>query len=145
MATSIDGKILETLHAHLKTLTFTPVLQIAVPDVDFPKSEQSKPANFLEEMFLPNQTNQVTRGSEPQQHRGIFQVTVLWKSGQGVIKALDTAGLIIEHFKDQVLFSDDGTVRVTIDREPWASPKIPDGDRTRWPVSIRYHAFESEG
>ena len=144
MATGTNGKILEALYAHLKTLVFTPALEIALPDIDFPKGGGDKPDNYLEILFLPNQTRQVTYGDDAQQYRGIFQVTVLWKSGQGAIKALDTAGEIIKHFKDEVLFSDAEDVRIVIDREPWASPKIPDGARTRWPVSIPYHAFENE-
>lgn len=144
MNTGTHAKVLVALLEHLRTLTTDPELSVAWPGVDFPRNGEEKPANFLEVQFLPNQTRQITYGGDAQQLRGILQISVMWKAGSGVIGALDAAGQVIEHFKDQVLFSDDGQVRIVIDREPWASPNLPDGDRMRWPVSIQYHAFEAE-
>lgn len=144
MADETDTKIIKTLFTHLEALTTDPPLEIAWPEVNHPRHGNSKPDEFLEVQFLPNQPRQITLGSDPQELRGILQVSVKWKSGNGIIDALNVAGQIIKHFKDQVLFSADGSVRVVIDGVPWASPNIPDGARMKWPVSIPYHAFEEE-
>ncbi|MTH96419.1 phage tail terminator-like protein [Roseibium sp. RKSG952] len=144
MTGGADARILRTLLAHLHGLSLTPALEIAWPGMNFPVNGSEKPDNYLEATFLPNKTRQVTFGDDPQQQRGLLQVSVLWKSGQGVMDALDVAGQVIRHFRHQYLFSSDGTVRVVIDGEPWASPNLPDGDRMRWPVSIPYHAYEKE-
>ncbi len=143
MNTGTHAKVLVTLLDHLRTLTTDPELDVAWPGADFPRHGNSKPENFLDVQFLPNQTRQITMTDDPQQQIGILQVSVVWKSGRGVINALDVAGQVINHFKNQTLFHDDG-LKVVIDREPWASPNLPDGDRMRWPVSIPYHAFEAE-
>ncbi len=142
MATSTDAIILAVLLERLKTLIFTPALAVAEPGIDFPASGQTKPDNYLQVAFLPNQTRQVTMGDDPQQKRGLLQVSVYWKSGVGHIKPLDAAGRIIDHFKNQTMFA--SGVRITISSEPWAASPIQEDDRVLIPVTIPYHAFEPE-
>lgn len=125
---------------HLDTLEFSPSLPIAYPGITFPAAGAVKPENYLTATYLPNVTRTVTIGGGTQQHRGIFQVSVFWKSGVGLVKPLDIAGQIIGHFpKDLLLYS--GAVRVKIDRKPWASSPIQEDDRVQIPVSIPFHCF----
>jgi hypothetical protein len=142
MATSTDAIILDALTAHLTTLVFSPTLAIAHPGVEFPAGGGTLPDNYLKIDFLPAQTRQVTIGSDPQQKRGVFQVTVYWLRGQGLIDPLDVAGQIIGHFRNRVLFAS-GT-RITISSEPWAASPLEDDVRLQLPVSIPYYAFEPE-
>jgi hypothetical protein len=118
------------------------ILPIAGPNVTFPAAGQAKPGKFIELTFLPNQTRQITIGDDPQQKRGIMQVSVMWPLGIGLTEALDVAGQIIERFKNQTLFATG--VKITISSEPWAASPLKDVDRMRVPVSIPYIAFESE-
>ena len=141
MATSTEAMILAALLDHLKLLTFSPALDVAEPGIQFPAAGEDKPDNYLAVTFLPNQTRQVTLGDDPQQKRGMLQISVFWKIGQGVIKPLDIAGQIINHYRNQTLWA--GTTRVTIYNEPWAASPIQD-DRVQIPVTISWHAFEKE-
>lgn len=142
MAAYTEAMILQALTDHLTALAFIPVLPIVHQGIDFPAAGQTKPANYLSLTFLPNQTRQVTIGDDPQQKRGMLQVSVFWKRGQGVIKPLDVAGQIINHFKNHVLFA--SGIRITIDPEPWAAGPLQDDDRVQVPVTIPFHAFEPE-
>ena len=140
MATSTDAMIFTALGTHLRTMA--DVLPVAGPNVGFPAAGQTKPGKFLELLFLPNRTRQITLGDDPQQKLGILQVSVMWPIGSGIPDALDVAGQIINRFKNQTLFA--SGVRITISSEPWASSPIQDVDRMKVPVTIPYHAFEQE-
>ncbi|MQX89133.1 phage tail terminator-like protein [Sinorhizobium meliloti] len=118
------------------------VLPIAAPNVVFPAAGQPLPAKYLRLAFLPNQTRQITMGNDPQQKRGLFQVSVVWPVGQGIIGALDVADQVIDHFKNQSLFA--SGVKVTISSEPWAAGPLQEGERVQIPVTIPYIAFEPE-
>jgi hypothetical protein len=142
MAVSTEAMILAALLDHLKTLAFTPALEVAEPGRGYPEVGKQKAANYLAVFFLPNQTRQVTIGDDPQQKRGLLQVSVFWRAGVGLIKPLDVAGAIINHFKNQVLFANG--IRITIYNEPWAAPPLQEDDRVQIPVSIPFFAFEPE-
>ena len=142
MATATDALILAALLDHLAALTFTPPLPVAQPGIAFPPSGEDKPDNYLAVAFLPNRTRQVTLGDDPQQKRGLLQVSVYWKAGAGLIKPLDAAGRVIDHFNNKTLFASD--VKITISGEPWASGPIQEDDRVQIPVTIPYTAFEPE-
>ena len=142
MATGVDANILAALCEHLAALALVPALPIAFPGVAFPEVGEDKPEIYLAVAFLPNQTRRITLGSDPQQKRGIFQVDVYWTAGVGLIKPLDVAGQIIDHFKNQTLFT--SGIRITITGEPWAASPLSEDDRVKIPVTITYHAFEAE-
>ena len=142
MATGTDAIILAALLDHLATLDLSPALAIAQPGVGFPPTGQVKPDNYLAVSFLPNRTRQVTLGDDPQQKRGLLQVSVYWKAGAGLIKPLDVSGRVIDHFNNKTLFASD--VKITISAEPWASSPIQEDDRVQIPVTIPYTAFEPE-
>lgn len=135
--------ILAALLDHLKTLVFTPALPVAEPGITFPVAGQATPANYLAVFYLPNQTRQVTLGDDPQQKRGLLQVSVYWRAGAGQIKAFDVAGAIVKHFANRQFTTPNGTV-ITIYNDPWAASPIQEDDRVQIPVTIPYSAFEQE-
>ena len=140
MAAGTDAIIFKALTDRL--LAMPEVLPVAAPNIVFPPAGQQTPAKYLRLAFLPNQTRQVTVGDDPQQKRGLIQVSVVWPVGQGIIAALDVADQVIDHFKNQTLFA--SGVRITISSEPWAAGPLQDGDRVQVPVTIPYIAFEPE-
>ena len=142
MATGTDALILAALLDHLAALIFTPPLPVAQPGIAFPPPGEDKPDNYLAVTFLPNRTRQVTLGDDPQQKRGLLQVSVYWKAGAGLVKPLDASGLVIDHFNNKTLFA--SGVKITISGEPWASGPIQEDDRVQIPVTIPYTAFEPE-
>lgn len=142
MATATDAIILAALLDHLAALTFTPPLPVAQPGITFPPAGESKPDNYLAVSFLPAQPRQVTLGDDPQQKRGLLQISVYWKAGGGLIKPLDAAGLVIDHFNNMTLFA--SGVKITISGEPWAAGPIQEDDRVQIPVIVPYTAFEPE-
>ncbi|WP_112803580.1 phage tail terminator-like protein [Rhizobium sp. SYY.PMSO] len=142
MATATDALILAALLDHLAALQFQPPLPVAQPGIAFPPAGQDKPDNYLAVSYLPNRPRQVTLGDDPQQKLGLLQVSVYWKAGGGLIKPLDAAGQIIDHFNNKTLFA--SGVKITISGEPWAAGPIQEDDRVQIPVTIPYTAFEPE-
>jgi hypothetical protein len=140
MAAGTDAIIFKALTDRL--LAMPGVLPVAAPNVLFPPAGQQTPAKYLRLAFLPNQTRQITMGDDPQQKRGLFQVSVVWPVGHGTIDALDVAHQLIDHFRNHTLFA--SGVRITISSEPWAAGPLQDGDRVQIPVTIPYIAFEPE-
>lgn len=140
MPANTDAMIFRALALHLTQMPN--VLPIAWPNFTFPEPGQAKPEKFIELLFLPNRTRQITFGDDPQHKVGLVQASVMWPLGRGWEGAVDLAGDIINHFKNETLFA--SGVRITISSEPWASSPIKDVDRMKVPVTIPYHAFEPE-
>ncbi|MDE3829516.1 hypothetical protein CN157_26005 [Sinorhizobium meliloti] len=140
MAAGTDAIIFKAVTDRL--LAMPGVLPVAAPNVVFPAAGQPLPPKYLRLGFLPNQTRQITLGNDPQQKRGLFQVSVVWPVGQGIIGALDVADQVIDHFKNQSLFA--SGVKITISSEPWAAGPLQEGERVQIPVTIPYIAFEPE-
>ncbi|MDP9809356.1 hypothetical protein J2W42_002204 [Rhizobium tibeticum] len=140
MATGTDAIIFKALTDRLKTIT--PALQIAGPNVTFPAAGQTLPTKYLAVSFLPNQTRQITMGDDPQQKRGLLQVSLVVKAGVGILNALETVELVIDLFKNRTLFA--AGVRITISSEPWAASPLQEPGRVQIPISIPYSAFEPE-
>ncbi|MDX0808921.1 hypothetical protein GOD80_27670 [Sinorhizobium medicae] len=140
MAAGTDAIIFKAVTDRL--IAMPGVLPIAAPNVLFPAAGQPLPPEYLRLAFLPNQTRQITMANDPQQKRGLFQVSVVWPVGQGIIGALDIADQVINHFKNRSLFA--SGVKITISSEPWAAGPLQEGERVQIPVTIPYIAFEPE-
>jgi hypothetical protein len=140
MAVGSDAIIFKALTDRLRAMP--QVLPIAGPNVVFPVAGQPLPPKYLRLAFMPNQTRQVTMGDDPQQKRGLLQVSVVWPVGQGIIDALEVVDQVIDHFKNQTLFA--SGVRITISSEPWAAGPLQESERVQIPITIPYHAFEPE-
>lgn len=137
MATGMDAIIFEVLTERLKTLT--PALPIAAPNVVFPPQGQPLPPKYLAVSHLINQTRQITIGDDQQQKRGLYQVSVVFAVGIGILAALETVETIIALFKNQILTA--SGVKVKIDNEPWAASPITEDDRVQIPITISWHAL----
>lgn len=138
MATGSDAIIMDALINRLQTLSFTPALSIAYPNVQFPASGQM-PDNYLIASFLPNVTEDYSVGEGARLHRGFLQVAVVWKSGAGLVKPLEVSGAIIDHFKKGTLLFHDG-VKIKINKQPWIGTPDQSGDRVHVPVTIQYES-----
>lgn len=137
------SEILNALDAHLVTIVedeFSPayLLKLARPNITFPDdSPSATPKNYLSISLLMNRgENYELEG--PQEILGIFQVSVYWEKGVGLVKPLDVADEIIRRFRDQTLFTDN--VRISVSEEPWAATPLMEDDRVQIPVSINFRA-----
>ncbi len=140
MATGTDAIIMSALLDRLATFVTTPALQIAYPGIAFPATGQPLPDSYLQASFMPNRTDTLSVGIGRQRHQGIFQVSVWWKSGQGLVKPFDVAGAIIDHFAKGTRLTS-GDVVVQINRKPWSAGPLQEADRVQIPVSAPYVSF----
>lgn len=136
-ASTTEGKIADLLLTHLGTLVLTPALPVAMPNVDFKPSA----GTYLEATFLPNSTVNMFRGStDPNMHQGILQVAVVYKAADGVVKPVDIAGQVVNHFPKGLKITGQG-ITIRIDERPSITSPIRDDDRLRIPVSVRYKCY----
>lgn len=137
MAATVEATIPDLLLTHLGALVFSPAMPIAWPNLSF-----TPPAGeYLEVTFMPNtNVNQFIGNNSKTQHQGLLQVTVVSKSGIGIVGPNEVAGKIVEHFAKGTKIIADG-VKVKIDRKPTVAAPMQDADRVRVPVTIRYISF----
>lgn len=128
MTTGIEAGIVDALLFHLSTLTTT--LDIAYPGIEF-----TPDGNYIEAHVLPNTVKQTTFGASGfNRHEGLAQITVVWKTGQGVIAPTEVASLIVAHFKRGTAIVRNGlTIRL---QPPRTTQPIPDGGWLRLPVFV---------
>lgn len=139
-AVGVESQITEALLQRLATLTLSPVLQVAYPNVPFPAAGASKPDTYLEAHQLRAET-QAIGISAWNEHAGIFQIDVVYKAQDGAIKPTQIADAVAAHFPRNLRLSN-GSVRVDINEPPAIAAPIPDAPYTRTPVSIRYRVFK---
>ena len=128
MTTGIEAGIADALLFHLSTLTTT--LDIAYPGIEF-----TPDGNYIDAQVLPNTVDQSSLGADGfNRHAGLFQATVVWKAGQGIIAPTEIASQIVAHFKRGTAIVRNGlTVRT---RPPRTTQPIPDGGWVRIPVIV---------
>jgi hypothetical protein len=138
MATSIEGKIAEALFGRLASLSLSPALPFAWPNVTF-----SPPAGvYLAVALLRNSTDRLTVENDgPHRHQGIMQVTVDAPLNVGETGLLDIGGQIADHFPSGLRLNFDGGHLHVTKRPDVVSLK--DDDNARWlvPVSVFWAAF----
>lgn len=100
------------------------------PEVDVP---------YCEAYLMPAQPNNATIGTSFYQEQGIFQVSLKYPSGYGVLDCVTRAGQIRALFARGACFIDGG-VAVQIDRTPELSRGAIDEGRWRLDIRIRWHA-----
>lgn len=138
MATGVEANILAALCDRLVALNLTQ--PIAWPNVSYPSGSATIAQNYVRVSHLINDVANVTIGDGQQQHRGIFQLTIFWKAGDGLIDPLELAETIVNQFaKGTILFK--GGKRVLIYAKPSVAAPMQDGDRVMIPISIPYHSF----
>lgn len=133
-----ETKIADALKARLAALTFSPVLQIAWPNVDFTPPS----GTYLRVDDLRNTTDRVViSNGGPHRQQGIMQVTVMAPVNSGENAALEIAGQIADWFMAEPRLSfTGGSVRIT-KRPDIVSLKSPDGTRWQLPVSVSWEAY----
>ena len=128
MTLGIEAGILDALLFRLSEYTTT--LDIAYPGIEF-----TPDGNHIEAQILPNTVNQVSLGTNGyNRHEGLMQITVVWKSGAGVIAPAEIASEIVAHFKRGTAIIRNGLTVKT--RPPRTTQAIPDGGWLRFSVII---------
>jgi hypothetical protein len=136
MATYVETSIVEALMARLLTLTLSPALPVAWPNLDYTPPA----AGYLRATHVPNSTNQVTLGSTGKnRHVGIFQVDVFLPIMTGISTPMERAGAVAAHFKRGTTLTKDG-INVRITRPPEVRPALQSLPYIQVPVIIRYQA-----
>lgn len=142
MANRTETKIAEALFAKLGTLTLSPAVPVAWPNVAFapPADAQGKPAPFLRVNDIPAPTRGLSiADTGTNEYVGLFQVDVMWPHGGGVSAAKETAGAIVAHMKRGTRL-DRQSVRVDVTQAS-VGPVISDDPRIMIPVTITYRAL----
>lgn len=139
-AVGIESKITEALLQRLAALTLSPVLPVAYPNIAFPAAGQTKPDVYLEARSPLRAETQQLGISAWDTHVGIFQIDVVYKAQDGLIKPTEIADKIADWFKRGTRLTN-GDVRVDIDATPSVAAPVADSPYIRTPVSIRYRVF----
>ena len=87
--------------------------------------------------LLPAEPNNYSMGDGSRQERGIFQVSLLYPSGQGTTGAGARAEMIAALFRRGASFTKNG-ITVQIERTPEIADGREDDDRWMVPVKIRW-------
>lgn len=87
--------------------------------------------------LLPAEPNNYSMGDGSRQERGIFQVSLLYPSGQGTTAVGARAEMIAALFRRGASLTKDG-ITVQIERTPEIADGRVDDDRWMVPVKIRY-------
>lgn len=135
MADYVETKIYQGLVAQLKSLGLSEPIKHANVDSEPPSS-----GGYLQVNHLPATTQR--RGIEPgasNWHTGLFQVSVFWPAGQGLVKPMEVAGEIIAGFKHGTSITREGQV-IRIDEPPYINPAVQEGDWVSIPVRVPYWA-----
>ena len=131
----IETRIFEALNAQLAALVFTPPVPIAGPNLPFTPT-----GAYLRPWLLPATAEALTISSEGHNlYTGIYQVSVFWPVGKGMLPALEHASAIAAYFKRGTFATRDGlTVHIIL--PPRVEPAIQEPDVLHIPVSIPYRA-----
>lgn len=142
MTLSVEAQIPAALMAHLASLTTTPALETAWPDVPFPAGGGTKPDRYLEVTYFANGPMWRGLGDDPEPLQGLLQISVYWPADAGIIAPTDVAGQVKAHFAGLDLWSEGTRIKTT--REPVVgSPMTADG-KVNVPVTIYWNAFPQE-
>lgn len=136
MATYVETKILNALLSRLSSLTLSPAMPVAYPNVAFTPSA----TGYLRATHVPNTANQVTLGaSGKNRFEGLLQVDVFWPEDAGLVAPSERAGAVAAHFKRGTdITLDSITVRIVTPPEIRQALQSP--PYTQIPVMIRYQA-----
>ncbi len=133
MALTGEAAIGDALFWKLSQLTLSPDIPVALPNIDF-----DPPAGpYLRSSFQPNGGLYAPiRFEDDAHHRGLFQVSIHWPGGVGVIKAYEAAKTIKDHFDRGTEIIRNG-VKVCVDEEPRVAGHLQEGgNRIMIPVTI---------
>lgn len=129
------SEIADAILARCVSLTLSPALPKAYPDVTFKPPSSGKYVEFRD---FPNRPawGSLAGGSLDQ---GLLQATVHWPRGTGIIAPLAVAKAVIDHFPKALrLYSGETTVKISGD--PWAAAPLFDDKETLIPITIPWTA-----
>ncbi|MET3352375.1 UNVERIFIED_ORG: hypothetical protein ABID33_000258 [Xanthobacter viscosus] len=130
-----EAQIADALIWHLSQLVLTPARPIAWPGVPF---SPTVGVPFLSATHLPNTTSATGLAFDAgREFRGLFQVSVFWQPGKGIIEPLDLAGQVAGHFERGTRIARHGRM-VEVNRPPDVAPPIEQPDWVQVPVTIRW-------
>jgi hypothetical protein len=143
MANAVEVAIESALLDHLRSLTFSPAITVAWPNVDFVPPIAGPNIKWLRPTFLP--ADSIALGvdySANNQHFGIFQIDVFYGQGSGELAPGRIATSVIAWFKRGTKLTKDG-FSVEVTRVPFRRRMIKDDPWVFIPISIPYLAFAS--
>lgn len=112
----------------------SPALPVAYPGVHF---DSPAAGYWLELAWFPNETQNYGLGNDgPSLMQGFGQIAVCHRPGSGVMGGLAIADSVINAFRKGTAI---GSAKV--EREPWVSAVVIDGDKVMHPVTVRWKRF----
>lgn len=134
MATHIEAQIPEALQSHFGGISLPSGTEIAHIGIDF--TPTSNPYVRLQLFKNAPVQNQIAFNRAPIR-RGIFQASVFWPVGQGLVKPSEVAGTIRDGFaRGTKIDATDFVIR--IDQEPTVGSDIQEKAWMQIPVSIPF-------
>lgn len=126
--------IAAALFTHLDTLG----LPTAYPNRSFtPPSD----GQYLAASFMPNRPgSEMIRFEDPNEQRGLLQVSIYWPLNAGIIAPQRRADTVIAHFARGTVIAANGFA-VRVIEDPWSSTPLTDDHRAMMPVTIPWRVF----
>jgi len=138
VATSIEGRILEALIAHLNVMPGG--RKIVWSNIQYPKRGEYKDDEYILVAYSPGTPETITiTATEQNRHTGIFSLAVMCPLDVGELYPQEMGGTIAAHFQAKVLTS--GSTRVRITARPRVAGGYVDGDRWRTPVTVPFETI----
>ena len=136
MATYTDTKVWRALAARVGTLTFSPAVPVALPNMPF-----TPPTNhiWLRVNEIPASTTPFDVKGGTTDRIGLVQIDVFRPLGEGHVTAKETAGKVAAHFPVALRLYSEG-VKVVVTRSE-IGPIIQEDARIMLPVTIRWRSF----
>lgn len=134
-ATLPEALIADALLWHLSQIALSPPRPIAWPGVRFTPAVGTP---YLFAAHLPNMTTPTGLAFDAaREFRGLFQVSVFWPAGQGIVEPMELAGEVAAHFASGTRVERGGLV-VEVNRPPEIAPPIEQPDWIQVPLTIRW-------
>jgi hypothetical protein len=111
--------------------------------VSFTGTDFNTPAtgNWFEERIFWNTPKSLGLADASQvQHRGLYQITIVWPKGTGLAAQQEVAGLLIAHFAKGTVMTESG-VTVRVEKNPWPLSPLQDGSWVKVPVTIPWRSI----
>ena len=131
----IEQDIETALFERVASLTLSPVLPVAWPNVNFTPPDDGK---YLEVSHFPNGVSRYALGGGNASSRiGLLQLTVVTPLNQGPANATAIAGEVAAHFNDATVMFE-GVAKVFVTKAPELAPAIKSDVSWSVPVTISY-------
>ncbi|MFA5567953.1 MAG: phage tail terminator-like protein [Trueperaceae bacterium] len=127
--------IQQALFARVATLTTSPSLPVAWPEVKFTPPASGK---YLRVDFFSNRPRWEGMASG-RVDQGLLQITVVWPKGRGLDAPAQIADAIIAHFPLAHVMRH-GSAAVKVSGQPWAASPLSETKQVLVPVTIPWMA-----